>query len=192
MRLICFIFKLEEYFDKTKVWEPWLVVASSVSGYTRHSGQVQTACQFCLVTTITSTKSGMVESRSNYFAFSTRSQFISTSFLTAAILKSVTYSLQFTFLKSDNEPASNKTLSDVPMHWHRPTSHNGSDLWLKMHPRPQFSAYDDANATRLLRKHLNTAFPEQRITGPQPANPERPNPGLRPALLEQRRPPLAT
>ena len=50
---------------------------------------------------------------------------------------------------------------------------------------------DDANATRLLRKDLNTAFPEQRIAGPRPANPERRNPGLRPALLEQRRRPSA-
>ena len=131
----------------------------------------------------------MVDSRSNYFAFSNRSKVISTSGLTAAILKSVTYVLQFTFLKSDNEPASNKTLSDVLMGWHRPTSHNESDLWLKMHQRPQFPANDDANATRLLRKGLNTAFPEERIAGPRPANPERRNPGLRPALLEQRRTP---
>jgi hypothetical protein len=125
----------------------------------------------------------MVESRSNYFAFSNRSQFISTSFLTAAILKSVAYGLQFTFLKSDNEPASKKSLSDVLMRWHKPTSHNESDMWLKMHQRPQFPANDDANATRLLRKDLNTAFPEERIAGPRPANPERRNPGLRPALL---------
>ena len=135
----------------------------------------------------------MVDSRSNYFAFSNRSQFISTSFLTAAILKSVTYGLQFTFLKSDNEPASNKTLRDVLMGWSRPTSHNESDLWLKMHQRPQFPANDevDANATRLLRKDLNTAFPEERIAGPRPASPKRRNPGLRPALLGQRGPPSA-
>jgi len=65
--------KLEEYFGKTKVWEPWLVVASSVLGYTQHSGHVQTACHFCLVTTIMSTKSGMVDSQSNYVAFSNHS-----------------------------------------------------------------------------------------------------------------------
>jgi len=135
----------------------------------------------------------MVDSQSNYVAFSNRSKVISTSGLTAAILISVTYGLQFTFLKSDNDPASNKSLSDALMGWHRPTSHNERDLWLKMHQRPQFPANDDvdANATRLLRKDLNTAIPEQRIAGPQPANPERRNPGLRPALLEQRRPPSA-
>jgi hypothetical protein len=130
----------------------------------------------------------MVDSQSNYVAFSNRSKAISTSGLTAAILPSVTYGLQFTFLKSDNEPASNKTLRDVLMGWPRPTSHNESDLWLKMHQRPQFPANDDANATRLLRKDLNTAFREQRIAGPRSANPERRNPGLRPALLEQRTP----
>ena len=41
-------------------------------------------------------------------------------------------------------------------------------------------------STRLLRKDLNTAFPEQRITGLWPANRERRNPDLRPALPEQR------
>ena len=105
--------ELEEYFGKTKVWEPWLVVASSVLGYTQHSVQVQTARHTCLVTTIMSTKSGMVDSQSNYVAFSNRSKVISTSGLNAAILISVTYGLQFTFLKSDNEPASNKSISDV-------------------------------------------------------------------------------
>ena len=135
----------------------------------------------------------MVDSQSNYVAFSNRSKVISTSGLTAAILKSVTNDLQFTFMKSDNEPASNKSLSDVLMGWHRPTSHNESDLWLKMHQRPQFPANDDvdANATRLLRKDLNTAFPEQRIAGLWPANHERRNSGLCPALPEQRRPPSA-
>ena len=56
-----------------------------------------------------------------------------------------------------------------------------------MHQRPLFPANDDddANAKRLLRKNLNTAFPAQRIAGPRPANPERRNPALRPALLEQ-------
>ena len=43
--------------------------------------------------------------------------------------------------------------------------------------------------TRLLRKDLNTAFPEQRIAVLQAANPERRKPGRRPALPEQRRPP---
>jgi hypothetical protein len=38
----------------------------------------------------------------------------------------------------------------------------------------------------MLRKDLNTAFPEQRIAGLRPAYPERRNPGIRPALPEQR------
>ena len=40
--------KLEEYFGKTKDWEPWLVVARSVSGCTRHPGQVQDARYVCV------------------------------------------------------------------------------------------------------------------------------------------------
>ena len=40
--------------------------------------------------------------------------------------------------------------------------------------------------TRLLRKDLNTAFPEQRIAGLRPAYPEPRDAGLRPEFPEQR------
>ena len=79
---------------KPKDWEPWLVAVRFVSGNTRLSDKVQSARYVWVV----KTKSGMVVSRSNHVAFSNRSKVtgISTSGLTAAILNSVTYGLQFT------------------------------------------------------------------------------------------------